>query len=243
MNLIIDLGNTNGKIAVFKHDKIVKVDTVKTSNIIEGINKFTQKYKAINRAIVSNVSINDNHEIKEHLSLQSIYFLSENLKLPFKNLYKSKERLGSDRIALASAAIKHYPNSNVLVIDAGTCITMDFIDKKGNYHGGSISPGIDMRYSSLNNYTSNLPKLEKNDPSDIIGSSTEDSIHSGIVNGVIFEIRESISEYQGRYEGIKVILTGGDSVFLSKPLKISIFANRNFLLEGLNFILNLNIDS
>ena len=243
MNLIIDVGNTNGKIAVFKHDKIVKVDTVKTSNIIEGINKFTQKYKAINRAIVSNVSINDNHEIKEHLSLQSIYFLSENLKLPFKNLYKSKERLGSDRIALASAAIKHYPNSNVLVIDAGTCITMDFIDKKGNYHGGSISPGIDMRYSSLNNYTSNLPKLEKNDPSDIIGSSTEDSIHSGIVNGVIFEIRESISEYQGRYEGIKVILTGGDSVFLSKPLKISIFANRNFLLEGLNFILNLNIDS
>ncbi|MBT3797135.1 MAG: type III pantothenate kinase [Flavobacteriaceae bacterium] len=243
MNLIIDIGNTNGKIAVFKHDKIVKVDTVKTSNIIEGINKFTQKYKAINRAIVSNVSINDNHEIKEHLSLQSIYFLSENLKLPFKNLYKSKERLGSDRIALASAAIKHYPNSNVLVIDAGTCITMDFIDKKGNYHGGSISPGIDMRYSSLNNYTSNLPKLEKNDPSDIIGSSTEDSIHSGIVNGVIFEIRESISEYQGRYEGIKVILTGGDSVFLSKPLKISIFANRNFLLEGLNFILNLNIDS
>ncbi|HIG89933.1 MAG: type III pantothenate kinase [Flavobacteriaceae bacterium] len=243
MNLIIDAGNTNGKIAVFKHDKIVKVDIVKTSNIIQGINKFTQKYKAINRAIVSNVSINDNHEIKEHLSLQSIYFLSENLKLPFKNQYKSKERLGSDRIALASAAIKHYPNSNVLVIDAGTCITTDFIDKNGNYHGGSISPGIDMRYSSLNNYTSNLPELEKNYPSDIIGSSTEDSIHSGIVNGVVFEIRESISEYQRRYEDIKVVLTGGDSVFLSKPLKISIFANRNFLLEGLNFILNLNVNS
>ncbi len=243
MNLIIDVGNTNGKIAVFKHDKIVKVDTIKTSTIIQGINKFTQKYKAINRAIVSNVSINDNHEIKEHLSLQSIYFLSENLKLPFKNQYKSKETLGSDRIALASAAIKHYPNSNVLVIDAGTCITTDFIDKNGNYHGGSISPGIDMRYSSLNNYTSNLPELEKNYPSDIIGSSTEDSIHSGIVNGVVFEIRESISEYQRRYEDIKVVLTGGDSVFLSKPLKISIFANRNFLLEGLNFILNLNVNS
>jgi len=243
MNLIIDVGNTNGKIAVFKHDKIVEVDTVKTSNIIEGINKFTQKYKAINRAIISNVSISNNHEIKEHLSLQSIYFLSENLKLPFKNLYKSKETLGPDRIALASAAIKHYPNSNVLVIDAGTCITMDFIDKNGNYHGGSISPGIDMRYRSLNNYTSNLPELEKKHPHDIIGSSTEDSIHSGVVNGVIFEIRASISEYQGKCKDIKVILIGGDSVFLSKPLKISIFANRNFLLEGLNFILNLNIDS
>ena len=133
MNLIIDVGNTNGKIAVFKHDKIVEVDTIKTSTIIQGINKFTQKYKAINRAIISNVSISDNYEIKEHLSLQSIYFLSENLKLPFKNLYKSRETLGSDRIALASAAIKHYPNSNVLVIDAGTCITMDFIDKNGNY--------------------------------------------------------------------------------------------------------------
>ncbi len=163
--------------------------------------------------------------------------------MPFKNLYKSKETLGSDRIALASAVIKHYPNSNVLVIDAGTCITMDFIDKNGNYHGGSISPGIDMRYNSLSNNTSNLPELEKKYPSDIIGSSTEESIHSGIVNGVIFEIRESISEYQGNYKDIKVILTGGDSVFLSKPLKISIFANQNFLLEGLNFILNLNINS
>ncbi len=243
MNLIIDIGNTNAKIAVFDHDNIVEVDTIKTSNIVEGINIFTQKYNTVNRAIISNVSTIDNHEIKEHLSLQSVCFLSENLKLPFKNLYNSKETLGSDRIALASAVIKHYPNSNVLVIDAGTCITMDFIDKNGNYHGGSISPGIDMRYSSLSNYTSNLPELEKQYPSDIIGSSTEESIHSGIVNGVVFEIRESISEYQGNYSDIEVILTGGDSVFLSKPLKISIFANQNFLLEGLNFILNLNINS
>ena len=243
MNLIIDVGNTNGKIAVFNHNKIIEVATIKTSNTINRINIFTQKYNSINRAIISNVSTSDNQEIKENLSLESIYFLSENLKLPFINLYKSKETLGSDRIALASAVIKNYPNSNVLVIDAGTCITMDFIDKNGNYHGGSISPGIDMRYSSLSNYTSNLPKLEKTYPSNIIGSSTEESIHSGIVNGVVFEIRESISEYQGKYKDIKIILTGGDSVFLSKPLKISIFANQNFLLEGLNFILNLNIDS
>jgi len=243
MNLIIDVGNTNGKIAVFNHNKIIEAATIKTSNTINRINIFTQKYNSINRAIISNVSTSDNQEIKENLSLESIYFLSENLKLPFINLYKSKETLGSDRIALASAVIKNYPNSNVLVIDAGTCITMDFIDKNGNYHGGSISPGIDMRYSSLSNYTSNLPKLEKTYPSNIIGSSTEESIHSGIVNGVVFEIRESISEYQGKYKDIKIILTGGDSVFLSKPLKISIFANQNFLLEGLNFILNLNIDS
>ena len=243
MNLIIDVGNTNGKIAVFNHNKIIEVATIKTSNTINRINIFTQKYNSINRAIISNVSTSDNQEIKENLSLESIYFLSENLKLPFNNLYKSKETLGSDRIALASAVIKNYPNSNVLVIDAGTCITMDFIDKNGNYHGGSISPGIDMRYSSLSNYTSNLPKLEKTYPSNIIGSSTEESIHSGIVNGVVFEIRESISEYQRKYKDIKVILAGGDSVFLSKPLKISIFANQNFLLEGLNFILNLNIDS
>tara|TARA_B100001964_G_scaffold197308_1_gene222285 strand:+ start:643 stop:1374 length:732 start_codon:yes stop_codon:yes gene_type:complete len=243
MNLIIDVGNTNGKIAVFNHNKIIEVATIKTSNTINRINIFTQKYNSINRAIISNVSTSDNQEIKKNLSLEDIYFLSENLKLPFNNLYKSKETLGSDRIALASAVIKNYPNSNVLVIDAGTCITMDFIDKNGNYHGGSISPGIDMRYSSLSNYTSNLPKLEKTYPSNIIGSSTEESIHSGIVNGVVFEIRESISEYQRKYKDIKVILAGGDSVFLSKPLKISIFANQNFLLEGLNFILNLNIDS
>jgi len=242
MNLIIDIGNTKAKLAIFDHDNIIEYDTLSTENVIEGIDYFINKNKHIDRAIISNVSSINNSIIKEKINIKHSYFLSDDLKLPFVNKYESKKTLGSDRKALASAVIKHFPNTNALIIDAGTCITIDFIDEYGNYHGGSISPGIDMRYSSLNNKTFNLPKLEKEYPSHIIGRSTEDSIHSGVINGIVFEIREYISEYHKKYDNIKVILTGGDSDFLSKPLKISIFANQNFLLEGLNFILNLNID-
>ena len=242
MNLIIDIGNTNTKIAVFEHDNIIEIDIINAENTIKAINKFLCKHKAINKAIISNVSENNNSTLINKISIDNVYYLSDKLKLPFNNMYKSKETLGSDRKALVSAAIKHYPNNNVLIIDAGTCITTDFIDASGNYHGGSISPGINMRYGVLSEKTSNLPKLERKYPLHITGSSTEDSIHSGIINGIVYEIREYISEYQKQYKDINIILTGGDSDFLSKPLKISIFANRNFLLEGLNFILNLNTE-
>ena len=242
MNLIIDIGNTNTKIAVFEHDNIIEIDIINAENTIKAINKFLCKHKAINKAIISNVSETNNSKLINKISIDNVYCLSDKLKLPFNNMYKSKETLGSDRKALVSAAIKHYPNNNVLIIDAGTCITTDFIDASGNYHGGSISPGINMRYGALSEKTSNLPKLERKYPLHITGSSTEDSIHSGIINGIVYEIREYISEYQKQYKDINIILTGGDSDFLSKPLKISIFANRNFLLEGLNFILNLNTE-
>jgi len=242
MNLIIDIGNTNTKIAVFEHDNIIEIDLFNPKNTIKAINKFLRKYKAINRAIISNVSQTNNSTLINKIPIDNVYILSDKLKLPFNNMYKSKETLGSDRKALVSAAIKHYPNNNVLIIDAGTCITTDFIDASGNYHGGSISPGINMRYGVLSEKTSNLPKLERKYPLHIIGFSTEESIHSGVINGIVHEIREYISEYQKQYKNINIILTGGDSDFLSKPLKISIFANRNFLLEGLNFILNLNTE-
>ena len=242
MNLIIDIGNTNTKIAVFEYDNIIEIDIINAENTIKAINKFLCKHKAINKAIISNVSETNNSTLINKISIDNVYCLSDKLKLPFNNMYKSKETLGSDRKALVSAAIKHYPNNNVLIIDAGTCITTDFIDASGNYHGGSISPGINMRYGVLSEKTSNLPKLERKYPLHITGSSTEDSIHSGIINGIVYEIREYISEYQKQYNDINIILTGGDSDFLSKPLKISIFANRNFLLEGLNFILNLNTE-
>ncbi len=242
MNLIIDIGNTNTKIAVFQSYNIIEIDVFNVENTFDGINKFLSKYNAVNNTIISNVSTIKNSTIINKTELNKAYFLSDKLKLPFNNMYKSKETLGSDRKALVSAAIKHYPNNNVLIIDAGTCITTDFIDATGNYYGGSISPGINMRYDVLSEKTSNLPKLEKKIPSQIIGSSTEDSIHSGVINGIVHEIKEYISLYEKQYKDINIILTGGDSDFLSKPLKISIFANRNFLLEGLNFILNLNIE-
>ena len=131
-------------------------------------------------------------------------------------------------------------NNNVLIIDAGTCITFDFVTKDNDYLGGAISPGIRLRYKALNNLTANLPLLETTQPLTIIGNSTETAIHSGIVFGIINEIDGTIDYYKQKYPDLTVILTGGDTNFLSNQLKNSIFANSNFLLEGLNFILDYN---
>jgi type III pantothenate kinase len=166
--------------------------------------------------------------------------LDVSTKVPFQNHYKSPETLGVDRIALVSAAVKNYKEHNVLIIDAGTCITYDFINRENKYLGGAISPGIRLRYQSLNNLTANLPLIKTKMPQNVIGNTTEESIHSGIINGIINEIEGTISRYDEKYKDLTVILTGGDANFLSKRLKSSIFANSNFLLEGLNYILEFN---
>ena len=160
--------------------------------------------------------------------------------MPFKNDYDTPHTLGVDRLALMAAAVDQYPKSNVLVIDAGSCITYDFMDANQNYLGGAISPGLEMRYKSLEAFTSNLPLLQKTVPNQSIGSSTEASIHSGILYGILYEIEGTIKAYQNKYPDLTVILTGGDADFLCKQFKISIFAHSNFLLEGLNFLLEFN---
>jgi type III pantothenate kinase len=143
-------------------------------------------------------------------------------------------------MALVAAAVCKYPNQNVLIIDAGTCITYDFIDAKSNYCGGAISPGIQMRYKALYENTDRLPLLEPIIPSTFIGNSTQSAIHSGVVFGVVNEIEGVVASYKYKYSDLTVILSGGDANFLCKQFKISIFAFSNFLLEGLNFLLEYN---
>jgi len=130
--------------------------------------------------------------------------------------------------------VLQFPNVSRLVIDAGTCITYDFIDANNNYLGGAISPGIRLRYESLHNYTAKLPLLTIEKPEKLIGDSTQQSIHSGVVNGVAMEIDGFINANLDRNDNFIIILTGGDSVFLAERLKNTIFANPNFLLESLN---------
>jgi type III pantothenate kinase len=146
-------------------------------------------------------------------------------------------------MVLASGAVLKYPNQNRLVIDAGTCITYDFIDDNDNYLGGAISPGIRLRFESLHNYTAKLPLLSLESINDkdsefeetpFIGNSTFEAINSGVINGVINEIEGFISQYEAVYPKFIIILTGGDAEFLAKRLKNTIFANSNFLLESLN---------
>ena len=240
MNLIIDVGNTKVKLAVFDNQKRVKKISATHKNFLNKINTLQKEYPDLERAIISSVG----NVSKEDLEQLDYYFklliLNSSTKIPFKNCYKTPTTLGVDRIALVSASVHKYPNKNVLIIDAGTCVTYDFITTKNEYLGGAISPGIRMRYNSLHNLTANLPLLDTKPPRNLIGNSTSESIHSVIINGILKELDGIVQEYAKKYQDLTVILTGGDAKFLSKQLKSSIFANSNFLLEGLNFILEFN---
>ena len=240
MNLIIDIGNTATKLAVFQLDKIIKVQTVATKGMVFEVEKLLEKFSEIRQGLLSTVRTMDNSEVETLQKLLPIKILEASFKLPFENRYDTPLTLGVDRLALMAAAVKQCPNKNVLVIDAGSCITYDFMDADQNYLGGAISPGLEMRYKSLEAFTSNLPLLPKSIPNQRIGSSTEASIHSGVVHGVLQEIEGTIKVYQNKYPDLTVILTGGDADFLCKQFKISIFANSIFLLEGLNFLLEFN---
>ena len=241
MNLIIDVGNTNIKLAVFNQDdKLIDKQVVKVNYLKSSIKNVVKEYASIKNVILSSVGKLEASDLDYIESNFNTLILDFKTKLPFNNLYKTPKTLGVDRIALVCASVKQYRDNNVLIIDAGTCITYDFITSDNDYMGGAISPGIRVRYQSLNNLTANLPLLDTKMPKNIIGNSTKNSIHSGVINGVFYEIDGVISEYKLEYEDLTVILTGGDAKFLSKQLKSSIFANSNFLLEGLNFILDYN---
>ncbi len=240
MNLIIDIGNSFVKLAVFQGSELVVKKNIKLDVIVKHIDILRKEYNPIEKAIIASVGKLKEKDLEYIRKNFDLLELNYKTAVPFINLYDTPNTLGLDRIALVSAAIMHFPSNNVLIIDAGTCITYDFVTAKNAYLGGAISPGISMRYKSLNNFTANLPLLEKEMPKNIIGSSTNNSIHSGVINGVLKEIDGNIEAYQEKYSDLTVILTGGDANFLSKQLKSSIFANSNFLLEGLNYILQFN---
>mgnify|MGYP001824650365 CR=1 FL=1 len=240
MNLIIDVGNSRVKLAVYSDKGLICKKIVSVENLINSSNSLLSQYPSIDAAIVSSVGKIKPKELKWLQKKLEVIILSHKTKIPFKNKYSTPTTLGVDRMALVSASVEKYPDKNVLIIDAGTCITYDFITSDNIYLGGAISPGIRTRYRSLNNLTSNLPLLETKTPRNIIGRSTAGSIHSGIIFGIEKEIDGVIEEYQKNYRDLTVILTGGDVKLLSKRLKSSIFANSNFLLEGLNYILEFN---
>jgi len=240
MNLIIDVGNSRVKSAIFNKGEIIHFEIFSFNNLMEKVAESVEEFNCTN-AIISSVSVLKKSQISKIKEKINLVILNSNTKIPFKNKYDTPKTLGVDRIALAAAAVFHYPNKNVLVIDAGTCITYDFIDNKGSYFGGAISPGISMRYKSLNQYTEGLPLLEAKFENKLIGNDTNSSIHIGIITGVINEIDSFINQYRKKNKDLTIVLTGGDLNFLNNRLKNGIFANPNFLLEGLNKILTYNL--
>jgi len=240
MNLVIDIGNSKVKFFLFQKNKTIY-------NAICDDEDFAKTFESIpNKNNIKNViscSVSSNHDLYITQSLinsKHISLLDDKLLIPFKNNYKTKKSLGQDRIALVSSAIFNNPNKDNLIIDIGTCITYDFVDSNNTYHGGAISPGFKLRYSSLNTHTSNLPLLKFEETKNIIGSSTNESIHSGIYNGVIAEVNNYIDILKKEYPKLNVIIVGGFSKFLFNRIKNAIFANQDFLAQGLNYIINYN---
>ena len=234
MILTIDIGNSYIKCAVFEQNSIKEKYIFENLEPLKNFKKILKKFPKITGIAISSVGKLENEAylyLKESLNFLEI---DHKTPFPFKNLYETPTTLGIDRMVLSAGAVLLHPKSNKLIIDAGTCITYDFVDKNNNYHGGSISPGITLRYKSLHNYTEKLPLLEKQEVKSFIGKNTNDAIHTGIINGVINEIDGFIKQYLDTHEDLTIILTGGDADFLAKSLKNTIFANSNFLLESLN---------
>lgn len=240
MNLVIDAGNTLVKVAVFKANSELYYHQFELSEFVIQIKNIFEKYPNIDQSIVSSVGSLTEKELKVLKLFCKVHQLSHASKVPFRNSYATPQTLGVDRIALASAAFYHNPKGNTLVIDAGTCITYDLINDFGEYLGGGISPGLQMRYQALHQQTSKLPLLKPVSEVNLIGNTTNSSMHSGVIFGILAEINGLIDQYNQRFKDLTVILTGGDALFLSKRTKNTIFANPKFLLEGLNYLLEYN---
>tara|TARA_R110002167_G_scaffold262525_13_gene469172 strand:- start:2069 stop:2797 length:729 start_codon:yes stop_codon:yes gene_type:complete len=240
MNLIIDAGNTRTKFAVFDKGNLVFGKEADAPLAALAAKKICDLYPKISWSIISAVNNLDPKVIAVLSVFCPVHQVNYRSKTPYKNSYATPSSLGPDRIALATAAFYHNPKGNTLVIDAGTCITYDMVNDYGEYLGGAISPGLHMRYRALNEQTAKLPLLAPGESFDLIGNATESSIHSGVINGLCFEMDGFISQYRSRFSHLTVILTGGDAQFLSKRLKNTIFADSNFLLKGLNYLLEYN---
>lgn len=241
MNLIVDIGNTKVKLALFDNNQIVRLEssTLKENDCVA---VFISKHSDITNSIVSSVR-NYPSELISLLesTCKHVVFFNSDVKTPVKNLYESKKTLGYDRLAACIGANYLKPNCNVLIVDAGTAVTFDFVNKKNQYIGGCISPGLEIRFRALNEFTGKLPKLSQNDSFHLIGTNTNDAIISGVQNGFLFEIESYINKLINNYPDLEVFLTGGDAVFIEKNIDCNAVINCNLVLEGLNKILEYNL--
>ena len=238
MKLIFDVGNSFSKMAIFDDDELLNTIAHPSHEItfVQEVLNIHNPYMAFICAV---------RDVPEELiallknKLEVAYF-HHGMKLPFDNQYKSKETLGLDRMAGVAGAHFLFPNEHVLVIDAGTCITFDILTAEGIYLGGSISPGINMRFKALNKFTGRLPLVEDRRMISLTGDTTESSIHSGVYNGILGEVERQIRLYKEKFGKLRVVITGGDHDFFESNLKLEIFAQPNLVLYGLNKILDYN---
>ncbi|MXO03557.1 type III pantothenate kinase [Flavobacterium sp. HBTb2-11-1] len=243
MILTVDVGNTRIKASVFEDNTALGNFVFEKNELEKKIEKILEKYPKCSDLVVASVGSIEKQSFLSFENKLKVHFFTHEDVFPFHNKYATPKTLGIDRMILAAGATLQFPKQNRLVIDAGTCITYDFIDENDNYLGGAISPGLRLRYESLHNFTARLPLLSLEAPDSYIGNSTAQAIHSGVVNGFVYEIDGFIDEYRKEFSNFIIILTGGDADFLAKRLKNTIFANSNFLLESLSQTYQYKIDN
>jgi len=243
MNLIVDIGNTATKLAVFNSNDIVHTEVVTGMASPEHVQAVLDQYPDISKGIIASV-VRADHALRTFVQNRLFLLtLSHQTATPVANKYESPTTLGLDRLAAVAGAQATFPQKDALVIDMGTCITYDLLLASGEYFGGSISPGLNIRFKSVNTFTSKLPLVERENEFTLIGTTTETAIRSGVQNGIVAEVDGVIEEYKRLYPGLRVLLTGGDGSFFEKELKSSIFADPNLVLRGLNAILEFNEDN
>lgn len=239
-NLAVDIGNSFIKIGSYENDTIIETKTYNSVNELVSNSNFVLKHEQL---IYSSVTDQHNALVETFSGRMKIFDFNEIQNLPIKNLYLNPSSLGSDRLLAALGSYCLYPNTNVLSIDCGTCIKFNMVNAQAEFLGGSISPGMKMRYEALNHGTDKLPLIESNElKPEVIGNSTENSIRSGVVNGIIGEINYFMSEYKSSFDKLNIIVTGGDGAYFAKHLKSTIFVEPNLLLNGLNLALKYQLD-
>ena len=237
-NLIVDAGNTLVKVVEVQGDEVRGLEVYNLVDLKP--EQIKKKIKSFSKRILSSVLSTKDTELLVKL-FQPTLVLEGDISQPFTNLYLSNS-LGADRKANAAFAAyqARLRNDNILVIDIGSCIKFDFVNVHGEYLGGSISPGLRMRYKSMHDYTGRLPLLCNTSDINLIGNTTEESMWSGVVNGMKAEILGLLAQYKSQYPRLTTFVTGGDAYLFDIDAKNYIFVNENLTLLGLNLILEHN---
>jgi type III pantothenate kinase len=238
VTLCFDFGNTRLKCGVFEGADLKEVLTLENDNV-ETISSLLSTYKPL-KTLLS--SVIDHHSSIEALLSASTKFhlLNHHSKIPVTSPVGKPETIGADRLAMVVAASNLFPDKHNLVIGLGTAITYNFINKQKEFLGGGISPGMEMRFKSLQVFTAKLPLIKKNWNFPLIGYDTRTNILSGVILGMAKEIDGIIDSYSEKYDNLNVLLTGGDSTYFAHHLKNKIFADLNLIFKGLYAISELN---
>ncbi|MFH1120593.1 MAG: type III pantothenate kinase [Bacteroidota bacterium] len=238
--IVIDLGNSRAKVAVFNQNEICTLFHIGNPTPEKLLN-LEIDYTSVKSGIISSVAA-DTISYTQVLPAINWIHLNEMTPVPVNNSYKTPATLGKDRLAAVTGGHHLYPGRDLLIIDAGTAVTYDFINCNGVYIGGSISPGLSMRFAALNTFTSRLPLLKIQEIDFLTGRDTTESILSGVIHGIRLEMDGIINEYKLMWPTVITIMTGGDAEYFEKILKNNIFVTPNLVLTGLKLILDYNLE-